>query len=68
MTGAANLEFNSRCRSPFCLQLLPALFRFVGHSFQADPEQLGTLTFSRAVVQALASPLAGILGHYVDRV
>lgn len=40
-------------------QLLPSLFRFVGHSFSASPSQLGQLTFSRAVVQALASPLAG---------
>ena len=51
-----------------CLQLLPALYSFVGRSFHADPQQLGALTFSRAVVQALASPLAGVLGHYANRV
>lgn len=49
-------------------QLLPALYSRVGASFSADPEQLGILTFARAVVQALASPLAGVLGHYVNRV
>lgn len=32
------------------------------------PQHLGTLTFARAVVQALASPLAGFLGQYADRV
>ena len=51
-----------------CPQLLPALYSFVGRSFHADPQQLGVLTFSRAVVQALASPLAGVLGHYANRV
>lgn len=49
-------------------QLLPALYSRVGASFSADPEHLGILTFARAVVQALASPLAGVLGHYVNRV
>ena len=49
-------------------QLLPALYSRVGASFAADPEQLGVLTFARAVVQELASPLAGVLGHYVNRV
>ena len=38
-----------------------------GASFAASPEHLGILTFARAVVQALASPLAGVLGHYVNR-
>lgn len=49
-------------------QLLPALYSRVGASFSADPQHLGILTFARAVVQALASPLAGVLGHYVNRV
>lgn len=31
-------------------------------------QHLGTLTFARAVVQALASPLAGLLGQYINRV
>ena len=42
-------------------QLLPALYSRVGHSLHADPQHLGTLTAARAVVQALASPLAGVL-------
>lgn len=45
-------------------QLLPALYRFVGAAFGASPSQLGRLTLSRALVQALASPLAGVLGHW----
>ncbi|KAL4425866.1 hypothetical protein ABPG75_009882 [Micractinium tetrahymenae] len=49
-------------------QLLPALYRYVGAAFHATPRQLGTLTFSRAVVQALFSPLAGLAGHWLNRV
>lgn len=49
-------------------QLLPALYRFVGQSFNAKPSQLGNLTLARALAQALASPLAGVLGHYTDRI
>lgn len=41
--------------------LLPAVYREVGLAFGASPSQLGYLTFVRAFVQALASPLAGIL-------
>jgi len=43
-------------------QLLPAVYRFVGASFRATPSELGYLTLSRAMVQALASPVGGILG------
>jgi len=50
------------------MQLLPALYRFVGASFQARPTQLGNLTLARALAQALASPCAGILGHYANRI
>ncbi|KAL4445751.1 hypothetical protein ABPG77_008950 [Micractinium sp. CCAP 211/92] len=49
-------------------QLLPALYRYVGAAFHATPRQLGLLTFSRAVVQALSSPLAGLAGHWFNRV
>ncbi|CAL8464814.1 g4349 [Coccomyxa elongata] len=49
-------------------QLLPAVYRFVGASFQASPSQLGYLTLSRAVVQALVSPIGGFLGHYYNRI
>ncbi len=51
----------------FALQLLPALYRYVGAAFHATPRQLGLLTFSRAVVQALSSPLAGLAGHWFNR-
>ena len=44
--------------------LLPALYRFVGAAFGERPSQLGRLTLSRALVQALASPLVGVLGHW----
>ena len=46
----------------FAIQL-PAVYRFVGASFAASPSQLGYLTLSRALVQALASPLGGLLGE-----
>lgn len=41
--------------------LLPAVYREVGQDFGASPSQLGYLTFIRAFIQALSSPLAGIL-------
>ncbi|KAJ7527139.1 hypothetical protein O6H91_16G038900 [Diphasiastrum complanatum] len=41
--------------------LLPAVYKEVGQAFNASPSQLGTLTFIRALVQAISSPLAGIL-------
>ena len=43
-------------------QILPALYAFVAASFHIGPTQLGYLTLSRALIQALASPLGGILG------
>lgn len=43
-------------------QILPALYGFVAASFNIGPTQLGYLTLSRALVQAVASPLGGILG------
>ena len=43
--------------------LLPAVYLYVGCSFGATPAQLGSITFVRSVVQALASPLGGILGR-----
>ncbi|BBN18213.1 hypothetical protein MPTK1_8g00680 [Marchantia polymorpha subsp. ruderalis] len=41
--------------------LLPAVYKEVGQAFNASPSELGTLTFIRALVQAISSPLAGIL-------
>ena len=43
-------------------QILPAVYNAIGASFHATPSQLGILTLARALVQALASPLGGILG------
>ena len=43
--------------------VLPAVYNFVARSFNATPTQLATITLSRALVQALASPLGGILGE-----
>ena len=43
-------------------QILPAVYNAIGASFHATPSQLGVLTLARALVQALASPLGGILG------
>ncbi|CAK9205954.1 unnamed protein product [Sphagnum jensenii] len=41
--------------------LLPAVYDQVGKAFGVSPSALGTLTFIRALVQALASPLAAYL-------
>ncbi|KAK9902677.1 hypothetical protein WJX75_002341 [Coccomyxa subellipsoidea] len=48
-------------------QVLPAVYLFIGHSLRATPAQLGTLTLCRAMVQALSSPISGILGNNIDR-
>lgn len=47
-------------------QILPAVYNAIGASFHATPSQLGILTLARALVQALASPLGGILGALVN--
>ena len=47
-------------------QILPALYNYVGHSFQASPSQLGTLTLCRALLQAMSSPVSGLCGALVD--
>ncbi len=41
--------------------LLPAVYKEVSQAFKASPSDLGSLTFIRTVVQALCSPLAGML-------
>ncbi|KAK9868059.1 hypothetical protein WJX84_009573 [Apatococcus fuscideae] len=48
-------------------QILPAVYRWIGAAFHATPSQLGNLTFCRALVQAVASPLGGFAGHYYNR-
>ena len=41
------------------------MYNFVAAAFDASPEQLGYLTLARALVQAAASPLGGILGGFL---
>lgn len=43
-------------------QILPAVYAWVGASFQATPAQLGYITLGRALMQALSSPLGGVAG------
>ena len=64
---AADCDFARR--KSMCLahmqdeQILPAVYNFVGTSFHATPSQLGNLTLCRALVQALSSPIGGLLGE-----
>lgn len=44
-----------------------AVYQEVGVALNASPSKLGTLTFTRALVQALFSPLAGFLAMHYDR-
>uniref|UniRef100_A0A061SJ97 Mfs general substrate transporter n=1 Tax=Tetraselmis sp. GSL018 TaxID=582737 RepID=A0A061SJ97_9CHLO len=48
-------------------QILPAVYMFVGQSLRCSPSQLGTITLARAIVQALTSPISGVLGDRYDR-
>lgn len=43
-------------------RILPAVYNFVGTTWNATPSQLGALTLCRALVQALSSPVGGLLG------
>lgn len=47
--------------------LVPALSRPLGCYFNAGPQALGMITFARSVVQAVASPIGGLAGHWFDR-
>jgi MFS family permease len=47
--------------------LLPAVYREVGQDFGASPSQLGYLTFIRAFVQSISSPIAGVLALRYSR-
>eukprot|EP01018_Ginkgo_biloba_P031930 Gb_38316 [translate_table: standard] len=47
--------------------LLPSVYKEVSEAFRASPSQLGYLTFIRNFVQALSSPLAGILVLHYNR-
>lgn len=44
--------------------LLPAVYLYVGCAFAATPAQLGSMTFTRLLSQAFASPLGGLLGGF----
>ena len=44
-------------------QILPAVYNFIGRTFDATPSQLGALTLSRAFTQAITSPVGGVLGE-----
>ncbi|XP_008811922.2 uncharacterized protein LOC103722946 isoform X1 [Phoenix dactylifera] len=47
--------------------LLPAVYKEVSEAFNAGPTDLGYLTFARNFVQALSSPMAGVLALHYDR-
>ncbi|CAM6083823.1 unnamed protein product [Calypogeia fissa] len=47
--------------------LLPAVYKEVGQAFNASPSELGSLTFIRSLVQAMSSPLAGLLAMRYHR-
>ncbi|MED6158879.1 hypothetical protein PIB30_037165 [Stylosanthes scabra] len=47
--------------------LLPAVYKEVGDTFQADPTALGTLTFYRSFVQCLCYPFAAYLAKRHNR-
>lgn len=48
-------------------QITPALFRDIGASFKLSPSRLGLLNFSRALVQAVSSPVAGYICAFFPR-
>lgn len=48
-------------------QVLPAVYFFIMRSLKCTPSQLGTLTLCRALVQAMSSPVSGVLGDKYDR-
>ncbi|CAL5221386.1 g3569 [Coccomyxa viridis] len=69
----------ARWRTSVCLNLamvferadeviLPAAYSFVARSFAATPSDLANITLARALVQAVCSPLGGVLGHYGNRI
>jgi hypothetical protein len=62
----ANLQKISALTSNL-LALIPLPLQFVGRSLGVSPSQLGYITFSRALVQAIMSPVSGILGDRYDR-
>ncbi len=59
LTLSATLLPPGRCDE----QILPAVYAWVGASFDATPTQLGAITLGRAMMQALSSPLGGVAGQ-----
>lgn len=47
--------------------LCHAAYKYIGATFGASPSQLGSITLTRALVQALTSPIGGLLGDRMDR-
>ena len=47
--------------------LCHAAYKYIGATFGASPSQLGSITLTRALVQALTSPVGGLLGDRMDR-
>lgn len=63
--GACNNLWAMPTFRPFswpAIQMLPAVYSFIGASWSATPTQLGYITLCRALVQALSSPVGGIAG------
>ena len=44
-----------------------AAYKFIGASLNVNPSQLGSITLARGLVQALSSPVAGLLGDRLNR-
>lgn len=47
--------------------MLPSVYAFIGRTLAARPSDLGMLVLCRALVQALSSPLSGMLGDFMNR-
>lgn len=47
--------------------LCHAAYKYIGATFGASPSQLGSIMLTRALVQALTSPIGGLLGDRMDR-
>eukprot|EP00892_Ulva_mutabilis_P011286 jgi/Ulvmu1/852/UM100_0003.1 len=49
------------------MAVLPAVYLFIARSLRASPSELGVMTLCRALMQALSSPISGVLGDTIDR-
>lgn len=41
------------------------VYSFIGAAWAASPSQLGAVTLARAMIQALSSPIGGLLGSFL---